>query len=645
MRNTFMRFVLLFFLLNSIWIVSASSADNLPVIEPELAIVPYSVFQNVITSEQMNNMVDGNEEGLTLDLLNPDLSGKIYFSQYPFEAGDSGYDYTYYTDKIGSLSQGSGILPIFNLYRTKYDANDWLGRGISTATPTAAYRLKLFQAGKGYAGLYGSRVSFNYEDGAFRKMPTIVLGPYVTMVSSDDPESMVIVWETDEPSFGQVSFGSLVYKEEKGAITKHSVKISGLTPNAEYEYYVESVSPDGRKVTSNTYTTHTAPQKGQGPVTFAYGSDSYHGVGGGERAYMGVNAYILNQISANARRQGADFLIFGGDLVEGYSSDKENFAFQLRTWKQVMGGFWRTSPVYPGMGNHEFVWNYYEDDSVLAKWPYNTDSGEAVFASEFYNPTNGPAVSDSRRPTYQENVYHFQYGPVLVISFNNTYWASGFTDSVYETYGGNPLGYIMEDQLAWIEERLNTAENDPSVKFIFLFGHAPVFPYMSHIGDGMWYRGDNKMRPYTKNETSGKLEPEALGIVQVRDRFWKAIAQSAKVAAVLTSHEHGYHRTLISNTTPVGVFPDDDTDGDGKLDKYSPNPEFVNPTWHIMCGGGGSPYNAEGVEPTPWKPERTTSHYGYVLINAEDDKVSMEFVGGPVFEVLDRVDDLMAVKK
>jgi len=619
--------------------------DGLPIVVPESEQIPY--VYTTMTYDRLNNITGGNEEGLTLDLGDKELWGKIFISQYPFEAGDAGYDYTFFIDKSGTLTDGTGIIPIAQLLKTKYDANNWLDGGISPATFTAAYQLDLFQGEDTYFGTYGSVVSFNMDgSGMFQKLPTIVDGPYVTAITSDDPTSMEIVWETDEPCSGEVRLGTDVYSEGNNPVKKHVVKISGLLPDTEYEYLVRSSAADGRETVSNNYMTRTAPAKGQGPVVFAFASDSRSapgGGGGGERDYMGVNSYILNKITASAHKKGADFFIFGGDLVWGMTTSKEDLVLEFKGWKQGMSAFWRSRPVYAGMGNHEVVWSLYDNFSaMLDTWPYDTDSGEAVFASEMYNPVNGPVPSDPRRPSYDENVYSFQYGPVYIISFNNTYWLGN------EVYGGSPWGYIMEDQLKWIEDTITAAENDATVKYVFLFGHSPVFPSMKHVNGSMFQGGDNNVRASVKNPSTGEVEPEALGIIEVRNRLWKAVSGSSKVAAVFTGDEHAYHRTLISSTTPVGVYPGDDTDGDGVLDKYSPNPEFTHPVWHITCGGGGAPY-AAGLESdiVPWKPERETSEYGYALIRANGDKASMEFIASPVNgegDIQDKVDDLMAIK-
>ena len=71
-----------------------SKADNLPVVIPDLPKRPASI-RNPITFEQMHNFVGPDEKGkgLIIDLGDPKLQGKIYCGPYPFEAGDSDYDY------------------------------------------------------------------------------------------------------------------------------------------------------------------------------------------------------------------------------------------------------------------------------------------------------------------------------------------------------------------------------------------------------------------------------------------------------------------------------------------------------------------------------------------------------------------------
>lgn len=605
-------------------------------------------YKPAINNEILHNITTGDDHGLNIDLNNSELWGKIYTSPYPFEAGDSDYDYANFRVST-DITDGKGNISIYNFYKALYDSNSWNLGGRSEVTPTIAYRLELF-SGKTLQGMYGSFASFSKDNnGVFVKLPTIVEGPFVTNVSSENPTKMEVVWRTDEPCSGKVYFGVNIFNEIDTYVTVHSVTIDNLSPDTEYEYYIESESQDGRTVRSNTYNLKTAPTKGHGDVKFVYASDSYKTEGGGEKAYMGVNYDVLNNIAVNAYRDGAEFIIFGGDLVEGFSSEKEDIVLQYRAWKQVMSGYWHSRPVYTGMGNHEFLMNFFEGFVSLDKWPYETDSSEAVFAQEFYNPLNGPDTSDSRRPTYKENVYHFQYGPVKIISFNTNYWQTTNFANIKDinAYGGAPFGYIMQDQMDWILDTLEDAEKDNTVKFIFLFTHCPILPYMKHVEDSMWWDGNNNIRALTRKlnaETNQyELQPEDLGMIQVRDRLLQAVADSTKVAAIFTSHEHGYHRTLISKHTPLGVYPKDDTDGDDILDQFSTNPNLTNATWHIMSGGGGSGFNAED-DSTPWKAQRSTSHPGYVLIETKGDKVSMKCISGMTLQVLDELDDLMDVK-
>ena len=64
-----------------------------------------------------------------------------------------------------------------------------------------------------------------------------------------------------------------------------------------------------------------------------------------------------------AYQKGADLFLFGGDLVNGYTSYTEDFRMQLQAWKQAFAGIWRNRPVYPAMGNHKTLVNVFDDGS------------------------------------------------------------------------------------------------------------------------------------------------------------------------------------------------------------------------------------------------------------------------------------------
>ncbi|MFW6132638.1 MAG: hypothetical protein ACOC8F_01985, partial [Planctomycetota bacterium] len=232
-----------------------------------------------------------------------------------------------------------------------------------------------------------------------------------------------------------------------------------------------------------------------------------------------------------------------------------------------------------------------------------------------------------------------QYGPVLCIAFNNNYWYT--TGAKVHTWGGCPEGYILNDQLEWIEQTLAEAERDKSIRYILLYAQEPVFPCGGHVKDGMWWNGDNSVRAAVKGP-DGTVRPAAQGIIEVRNRFWEAVARSSKVAAVLAGDEHEYHRLRVDAATPVGLPDADDADGDGKLETYSPNAAFAHPVWQITAGTGGAPYYAR--QKTPWTPELLSSQHGYCLFTAGPDGISMDFYT-LTGQRVDHVADLMAVKE
>jgi len=630
--------------------------ENLPVKVPNLPERDADI-RNKLTFEQIHNIVGPDQEGkgLIIDLQDPNLYGTVYTGPYPFDRGSfypSDYDYMRFR-KASALSEGKGLLRISDYFRDKYNANDWPYGQYPFTTKSIAYRLDLFRINEGglpeHLGFYDSVVAFREEGDFFVKNLTIVEGPFVAMVQSDDPTSMTVAFETDEPCRGVVYVALhqnweriLTFEETSYDLKHHEINVRGLSPDTFYDYACQCITENGESVVSEVYTFKTAPRAGQGVVRLVFVGDSREGVGGGERNYMGVNFRVLSQIALMAYREGADFFIFGGDLVNGYTSDPEDFSLQLKAFKQAVGGFWRSRPVYPGMGNHETLMNCYDDGSkygiCLDKWPYQENSAEAIFAREFFNPENGPEPSDPRRPSYKENVFKFKYGPLMVIAFNNNYWFT--SNSQVATYGGSPEGYMLEDQVAWIEEALREAQADHTVKYVILYAQEPVWPCGGHVKDAMWWNGNNNIRAYVKN--GDQVEPAGPGIIEIRNRLWKAIANCPKVAAVLGADEHEYYRVLIDQNTPVGIYPQDDTDGDGVLDQYSPNPEFRYPTWFITAGTGGAPYYNR--QWTPWEPVAFSNQQGYLLIEAGPNKISAKFVS-ITGQVVDQIDDLMAVKR
>ena len=614
--------------------------------------------RNALTLPQLWAAVKGGKDGLTVDLshvreladgttIDPaKLYGSVCFGPYPFEAAETPYAYKRFRFRV-AIAKGKATLKVGKLLIPKHNSEGWK----DTGQIVIRLKLHLERPGQDRAlGVYDTFATFRRTPQAVEKLPSIVEGPLINLLTSDDPTTAVISFVTD-----QAAAAAVVLDDGRRfpgpAAQRHQFLLDKLTPRKPYAYRVQIGATATRP-----YTFRAAPPAGHGPVTFAYCGDSREGGGSTLATFMGVNYSTMERLAAFAFFQGADLFVMGGDLINGYTASKADFHTQLHAWKQTMAGFWNHRPVYPIMGNHEALlraFDYGERFPVsLDRWPYATDSAEAAFADAFINPANGPTPSDPRRPTYRENVFALQYGLVKILALNNNYWLG----SKPAKFGGSPEGYILDDQMRWIEAQLEQAERSPTVKYVFLVLQEPPFPNGGHLKDTMWYSGDNAVRAHTFRQ--GKLHPAPQGIIEVRNRLVRAAAASPKVAAVLACDEHSYHRVLIDRSVPIGVPATDDKNRDGKIDwkgaePASPIAGLKHPTWYITCGGGGAPYYAE--EPAPWNRHwkakknpragyRYSSQENIILFRADDKGVSAR-VYTPYGELLDELPDLMAVKR
>jgi hypothetical protein len=632
---------------------------NLPVDVAALRAGEESVawkVRNLVPLEQLHSSLLGDRDGLRLDLsklgtlndgstVDPrSIGGIAWFGPYPFESQEVELTYRRYREDV-AIGGGRAILPVGKLLIPKLNSEGWTDCG------TVAVRLQLQEVRAQLdrvLGTYDTFATFCRTETGFEKLPTVVEGPLVHRVTSDDPRALTVSFVTDRPVGARVEVESIGTFASEPA-TRHEVELTGLEPDALYRYRL--VVGDW---TSRWYPLETAPTNVATPLRFAYVSDSREGPGGGMQSYMGVNHATLERLAAIASLEQARFLLVGGDLVNGYTLSVEDFRAQLYAWKQALSGFWSRAPVYPVMGNHEALLRRFVMDDGRAwfadRWPYATDSAEAVFAEAFVNPTNAPQPDDPRRPTYAENVYSFRFGPMFLIAFNNNYWRSRPASEL----GGSPEGFIFDDQLRWIEEQLAIAEEDATVRYVLLFAQEPVFPLGGHVDDAMWYDGDNTVRAHTFTE--GKLVPANRGVIEVRNRLVRAVARSTKVAAVLAGDEHAYCRVRIDGSVPIGDPARDDLDGDGRIawrddEPARPLQDLERPVWYITCGGGGAPYYAE--EHSPWaehwqgrSDERQhflySSQESLVLFEATADGLRLRAVN--LFgETIDTIDNLMAI--
>ena len=221
-------------------------------------------------------------------------------------------------------------------------------------------------------------------------------------------------------------------------------------------------------------------------------------------------------------------------------------------------------------------------------------------------------------PTYQENVFYYTYDNVAVVVLNSDYWYAPNHPAIPIT-GGGLHGYIMDQQLAWLDETIAKLENDPNIDHIFTTQHTPVFPNGGHTQDDMWYKGNNQIRPFV----AGK--PLEKGILERRDQYLDIIInKSSKVRAILTGDEHNYAKTRISAET--NIYPE------GYAGKKL---DISRTIYQINNGAAGAPYYAQ--EETPWTPHVSgfSTQNALVFFHVEGEKLNMEVLNPDTLEEVD----------
>ncbi|MDP8208304.1 MAG: metallophosphoesterase [Candidatus Electryonea clarkiae] len=451
-----------------------------------------------------------------------------------------------------------------------------------------AYRIEIFHPGWASSRFYNFRFRFKDAD----LVPTIIEGPFIDQVSET---RVIISWDTNREVSGALLIGSNYFSTiEHKKLTHFEMEINDLLPGREYSYQIEI--RDGEQVTTSPEYFFRTPESNLTRFSFAVMGDSREGVGGGESAYGGTNYKVITRFVMDAYNKGADFIIFTGDLVNGYTTSTTDFEMQLKAYKDAIESVGHLIPVYEVLGNHEIVRDVFslENGKRVQFDKRGTESSEVFFANAFVNPANGPEPSLKGTPPYLENVYFFDYGRCRFVIMNNNYWWSKYP----EEYGGNLEGYVLDDQYEWLKTTFNDAASDDNIDHVFLYAQEPMFPNTVHAKDGMWYHGGDP----AKNKGIDRRY-----VVTRRDEIWREFVMTGKAIAGNFGDDHCYHRTLISSTL---------------------NTEFINPVWQLVSGGAGAPYYAQNKD-VPWVDDvkKYSTQMNYTLFRVDGNKVMLEVYG------------------
>lgn len=584
---------------------------------PEEIDNPVYTYTNVVLPK-----VKGDNEGIEIAFNNEKISGVLYYGL--IKTDNIKYPLPVYFKKSAKVKAGKAKIKLTKL-SGKFDFVNWE----ANKKLHLGYR---YVNEKGQT-IYDGRINLKIDkDGNFMEDITLIEGPFINILTD---EGATVSFKTNQAVAAQIRIGEQVYSDIV-PVKNHEIKISGLKPQTSYNYTL--MYEDWKE----HYQFTTAPKKGcRGKFTFAYASDSRAGSGGGERNIYGVNGYVLKKMLQFAAFKNASFFQFTGDLMTGYngSNDKQNL--QLLNWKRVAENYWHYRPVYVAMGNHESIerifkrtdykgHSYYLGHLFVDKFPFDQYSAEKTFADNFTLPVSDLQSEDnnifdpSRKtkdfPSYKENVYDYTYGNLAMLVMNSNYWYASSTDDIPLT-SGNVHGYIMDNQLAWLKKTIVKYEADKDIDHIIVTFHTPAFPNAGHMGDDMWYDGNNQIRPYIDGKPVDK------GIIERRDEILDILVnQSKKFVVLLCGDEHNYSRITVTNDTPI--YPKNWT---GKRIK------FKRPFVQITNGSAGAPYYS--LEQTPWRKsvKKFSTLHALMLFTVDGQHIDMEVVNPDTFEVIENV--------
>ena len=263
---------------------------------------------------------------------------------------------------------------------------------------------------------------------------------------------------------------------------------------------------------------------------------------------------VLSRMIREIQAQQSQALVFNGDMIYGYSSDRATLDRQYAYWRGMMAHLMETGTyVLPVPGNHEVqikrknelgkeikaavvdsehAWRANMGDLILNKPLWQSMTHISVAG---WNPDNAPAVgADGITSDQRQLSYSFDAGSVH-LSIINT----------------DPVGFDSSAPVVWLAADLAAAKKRGAQQF-FIFGHKMAFTYVPD-------QRDEKSR----KSTAGGFDQRP----EVRDAFWNIV--DSYQAVYFCGHEHVYHAER-------------------------PRQNSGGKAWQIIVGSGGSPF---GIAP------------------------------------------------
>lgn len=483
---------------------------------------------------------------------------------------------------------------VWSILKEKYDVRDTrrTGEGV------VAWRLEILDDAFGSSRVYDGELAFRCErtpctsnEVPLRQLPMTRLGPFVDRV---DTNSAIVSFDTE-----WATRSSLLIRAEgeppravDGPIgTHHEILIEGLRSGVRYRYHPVLIDRRGEHFVHRGGTFETAPEDLE-RFEAVFLSDSRSGHGAADEHYAGTNRRVLQGLLGRAMQDDPRFVIFVGDLIDGYTTWEGSFRHELDAWKTTVQPFAAHLPIYEAMGNHESL-----IDLWAAGWAMHRlePSAEQLFADAFVNPGNGPQALEGT-PTYDENTYSFDYGTAHFAVFNSNYAYRSHAERTDHPGGdrGQREGFVNDTTLEWLDADLNAAR-ERGQRHLFVFTHEPAFPNGGHVKDGMWWHG----RFDDVNAMRAKL-------LEILGRH--------RVAAMIHGDEHNYSRTRIDGELAEGL---------------------EEPIWQLVSGGAGAPYYSQEAD-VPWADHVEVfdprQHYVRLRVDGDAARITVVSIFGETMD-------------
>ncbi|GEM_PF-1212515 len=325
--------------------------------------------------------------------------------------------------------------------------------------------------------------------------------PVMQLLSED---TIGIFFESNKPCFASIT---LLFKNRNPKTILHNKKIKRHEFKIPYEngleYYRFTLFTK-----YDTFVSRTIPVKYRGEIErFAIFGDTRANwampspIGRAD----GVNEEVINDILRAIYKENPDFIEINGDLITGYTADREDALMQYQAFLKSLYPYASSIPFLFTAGNHDMTAPM-EGDRKNHNDPAPPESAEDLWASLFMQPENGP-VARKGMPPYRENVYF--------IGTDN--WGIFFLNSDYNYAKKNRKrisGNITFEETDWFLKESRRFRNT-----IVIF-HEPLYSNTGMPGHALDY--DIKLRDSVAN-----------------------VFFNSNAKLILTSHEHLYARRKI----------------------------------------------------------------------------------------------------